>query len=109
MVDYTEGSGKQYHTGVGPNDIGKYVIMPGDPKRCQKIASHFENARLVADVREFVTYTGTLNGEKVSVSEEIKKQEEEQAAQQIEKILEASQCAGLFVLQVDFKIQINIS
>ena len=68
MVDYTEGSGKQYHTGVGPNDIGKYVIMPGDPKRCQKIASHFENARLVADVREFVTYTGTLNGEKVSVT-----------------------------------------
>ena len=33
MVDYTEGSGKQYHTGVGPADIGKYVIMKGDPKR----------------------------------------------------------------------------
>ena len=28
MVDYTEGSGKQYHTGVGPEDIGGYVIMP---------------------------------------------------------------------------------
>ncbi|MBR6342002.1 MAG: uridine phosphorylase [Treponema sp.] len=68
MVDYTEGSGKQYHTGVGPDDIGKYVIMPGDPKRCEKIARHFENARLVADVREYVTYTGTLAGEKVSVT-----------------------------------------
>lgn len=68
MVDYTEGSGKQYHTGVGPEDIGKYVIMPGDPKRCAKIAEHFENAKLVADVREFVTYTGYLNGEKVSVT-----------------------------------------
>ena len=22
MVDYTEGSGRQYHTGVGPQDIG---------------------------------------------------------------------------------------
>ena len=38
MIDYAEGSGKQYHTGVGPEDIGKYVIMPGDPKRCAKIA-----------------------------------------------------------------------
>lgn len=68
MIDYTEGSGKQYHTGVGPADIGKYVIMPGDPKRCSKIAEYFENPKLVADVREFVTYTGTLAGEKVSVT-----------------------------------------
>lgn len=68
MVDYTEGSGKQYHTGVGPEDIGKYIILPGDPKRCEKIAAHFENAQLVSDVREFMTYTGTLDGEKVSVT-----------------------------------------
>lgn len=68
MVDYTEGSGKQYHTGVGPNDIGKYVIMPGDPKRCEKIAKYFDNAKLVADVREYVTYTGTLDGVPVSVT-----------------------------------------
>lgn len=68
MVDYTEGSGKQYHTGVGPQDIGRYVILPGDPKRCQKIAEHFEHPVLVADSREFVTYTGTLDGAKVSVT-----------------------------------------
>ena len=60
MVDYTEGSGKQYHTGVGPGDIGNYVIMPGDPKRCAKIAEFFDDAEMVADVREYVTYTGTL-------------------------------------------------
>ena len=68
MVDYTEGSGKQYHTGVGPSDIGKYVIMPGDPKRCEKIAAHFDNPKLVADVREYTTYTGTLEGVPVSVT-----------------------------------------
>lgn len=68
MVDYTEGSGKQYHTGVGPGDIGKYVIMPGDPKRCEKIAAHFDDAKLIADVREYVTYTGFLDGVKVSVT-----------------------------------------
>lgn len=27
MIDYTEGSGKQYHIGVGPEDIGQYVIL----------------------------------------------------------------------------------
>ncbi len=68
MVDYTEGSGKQYHTGIGPEDIGRYVIMPGDPKRCEKIAAHFDDAKLVADVREYVTYTGYLDGVKVSVT-----------------------------------------
>lgn len=68
MVDYTEGSGKQYHTGVGPNDIGHYVILPGDPKRCAKIAEYFENPVLVADSREYVTYTGYLDGVKVSVT-----------------------------------------
>ena len=68
MVDYTEGSGKQYHTGVGPGDVGKYVILPGDPKRCEKIAAHFDNPVFVADSREYTTYTGTLDGVKVSVT-----------------------------------------
>ncbi len=68
MIDYTEGSGKQYHTGVGPGDIGEYVILPGDPKRCAKIAAHFDNPVLVADSREYITYTGTLDGVKVSVT-----------------------------------------
>ena len=68
MVDYTEGSGKQYHTGIGPGDVGRYVILPGDPKRCEKIAEYFDNPVLIADSREYVTYTGTIEGEKVSVT-----------------------------------------
>ncbi len=68
MIDYTEGSGKQYHTGVGPGDVGEYVILPGDPKRCEKIAAHFDNPVLIADSREYVTYTGTIDGVKVSVT-----------------------------------------
>lgn len=68
MIDYTEGSGKQYHTNVGPKDVGKYVILPGDPKRCAKIAKHFDDAKLVADSREYVTYTGYIDGVKVSVT-----------------------------------------
>ena len=68
MVDYTEGSGKQYHIQCGPGDVGKYVLLPGDPKRCEKIAAYLEDAKQVADSREFVTYTGYLDGEKVSVT-----------------------------------------
>jgi uridine phosphorylase len=68
MIDYAQGSGKQYHTGVGPGDVGRYVILPGDPKRCRKIADHIENAYLVADSREFTTYTGYIEGVKVSVT-----------------------------------------
>ena len=68
MIDYTEGAGVQYHIGVGKGEVGKYVILPGDPKRCEKIAAYFDDAKLVADSREFVTYTGYLDGEKVSVT-----------------------------------------
>ena len=68
MIDYTEGSGKQYHIGVGPNDIGKYVFLPGDPKRVAKIAAFLKDATLVGDSREFTTYTGYIGDTKVSVT-----------------------------------------
>ena len=42
--------------------------MPGDPKRCAKIAEYFDEAKLIADSREYVTYTGYLDGVKVSVT-----------------------------------------
>lgn len=44
------------------------MILPGDPKRCAKIAAHFDDAKLIADSREYVTYTGYLDGVKVSVT-----------------------------------------
>ena len=59
---------RQYHIGLRSEDIGKYVILPGDPKRCEKIAAYFDDAKFVGDRREFVTYTGTLDGVKVSVT-----------------------------------------
>ncbi len=60
--------GEQYHIGLKAGDVGKYVILPGDPKRCKKIAEYFDDAKLVADNREYTTYTGYLNGEKVTVT-----------------------------------------
>lgn len=63
---YSE-SGEQYHIRLKKGDVGEYVIVPGDPKRCVKIAKYFHGAKLVADNREFITYTGSLSGKKVSV------------------------------------------
>ena len=60
--------GLQYHIGLKEGDVGEYVILPGDPKRCEKIAKYFDDAKLVADRREYTTYTGYLNGIKVSVT-----------------------------------------
>ena len=68
MANYSQVEGMQYHIGVKTGEVGKYVILPGDPKRCAKIAAHFDNPVLVADSREYVTYTGTLDGVKVSVT-----------------------------------------
>ena len=57
----------QFHIKCKPGDIGKYVILTGDPKRVEKIAAYLENANLVADNREYVVYTGEISGQKVSV------------------------------------------
>lgn len=67
-MHYSENADKQYHIQVGKGDVGRYVIMPGDPKRCVKIARYLDDAELVADSREYITYTGYLDGVKVSVT-----------------------------------------
>ena len=66
--NYSEDASKQYHIQVGKGEVGRYVILPGDPKRCEKIAKYFDDPVFVADNREYVTYTGTLDGVKVSVT-----------------------------------------
>ena len=58
---------KQFHIQCVPGDVGKYVILPGDPGRCEAIAALFDDARHVAHNREFNIYTGSLLGEPVSV------------------------------------------
>ena len=58
----------QYHIQMKEGDVGRYVFLPGDPGRTEKIASYFDNPELIAYNREYKTYTGTLLGEKVSVT-----------------------------------------
>lgn len=59
---------KQYHIGMERGEVGRYVLLPGDPGRSAKIAAYFDDAHHVVSNREYVTYTGTLLGALVSVT-----------------------------------------
>ncbi len=52
----------QPHIMCGVGDIEKYVLLPGDPKRVEKIAAFFDKPRCVSDYRGFVTYSGKVDG-----------------------------------------------
>jgi len=56
------------HNGAEPGDFAPDVLMPGDPRRAQRIAETvLEDARLVTEVRGILGYTGTFDGRPVSV------------------------------------------
>ncbi len=59
---------KQYHIECGPGDVGRYVLLPGDPGRVPVIAAFLDDARKIAEHREYTTYTGSLDGVPVSVT-----------------------------------------
>jgi len=66
MAVFTD-EGLLYHLHLKKGDVGRYVFLPGDPFRTDLIASYLDDAKLVAHNREHKTWTGYLNGEKVSV------------------------------------------
>ena len=56
------------HLSADPGDFAPAVLMPGDPKRAQRIAEELmPDARLVTDVRGMLGYTGTVDGKPLSV------------------------------------------
>jgi uridine phosphorylase len=56
----------QYHINMKKGDVGRYVILPGDPGRVPKVASFFDSAEEVTFNREYRTFTGMVGGIKVS-------------------------------------------
>ncbi|MDO4731211.1 MAG: nucleoside phosphorylase [Clostridia bacterium] len=60
--------GMMYHIKTKVGDVGRYVLLPGDPFRTDLMASYLDDAKIVAHSREHKTWTGTLLGEKVSVT-----------------------------------------
>lgn len=57
----------RFHLKIRNGDVGRYVILPGDPGRVPLIARHLDNAKQISSNREYNIYTGFLDGEKVSV------------------------------------------
>ena len=58
---------KMMHLQISKDDIqgAKYAILPGDPGRVPKIAAFFDNPKQLAYNREYNSWIGELNGEKV--------------------------------------------
>jgi purine-nucleoside phosphorylase len=56
------------HLAASPGDFAPVVLMPGDPRRAQRIAEElFDDARQVTEVRGILGFTGTFQGDPVSV------------------------------------------
>lgn len=53
---------------VAPGDIPPRVLVCGDPARAERISHRLENARCLAQNREYWTYTGTYKGVEVAVT-----------------------------------------
>ena len=67
-MEELNGQGQQYHICCRPGDVGRYVLLPGDPFRTDYIASFLDDPKLVAHNREHKTWTGALMGVPVSVT-----------------------------------------
>jgi uridine phosphorylase len=57
---------KKYHIGLSREDVGDYVLVPGDPFRTPLIAKHLDDAKEIAFSREYRTFTGKVDGVPVS-------------------------------------------
>jgi uridine phosphorylase len=56
----------QPHIMCGVGDVARYVLLPGDPARVERIAGFLDEAREVASYRGYVTYTGRAGGVDIS-------------------------------------------
>ncbi len=55
------------HITAKPGEIAPIVVMPGDPKRAERIAKEFFDApKLVSDVRGIGAWTGTYEGNPIT-------------------------------------------
>jgi len=60
-------SEEEFHLKIKTGDVGRYVILCGDPGRCEKIAGYFDDPEFLVSNREYTIWNGALEGEKVSV------------------------------------------
>jgi uridine phosphorylase len=59
--------GKMYHVRVKPEEVGRYVLLPGDPNRVKVIAKYLDESYIVSEHREFTVYNGYVESELVTI------------------------------------------
>lgn len=59
--------GSIYHLNILPKDIADTIILVGDPDRVHQVSKYFDSIELKKYKREFVTHTGYLNGNRLTV------------------------------------------
>ena len=60
--------GKQPHLQIESGDVADVVLLPGDPGRVDRIAGHCENARTVAENREYKVVNATYDGVELTIA-----------------------------------------
>lgn len=59
--------GSVYHLNLLPRHVGDVIITVGDPSRVYQVSKHFDEVEFEMNKREFITHTGTLRGQKITV------------------------------------------
>lgn len=59
---------RMMHVGICAGDIGGYVLLPGSPERAEALSHFLSDVREVAWFREYRTFTGFLEGQRVSIT-----------------------------------------
>src|ERR1700754_1648715 len=59
--------GAIYHLGVRPDELAETIIVVGDPDRVKKVSAHFDKIEHKLQHREFITHTGYIGSNKLSV------------------------------------------
>ena len=57
---------KSLYLKAEPGDMGDYVLLTGDPARVDRIAAKLDDARTIAQNREFYSVTGSYGGYAIS-------------------------------------------
>ena len=58
---------KVYHLNIKQEEIADTIIIVGDRARVRQVSQHFDKIDFEIENREFLTYTGTYNGKRLSV------------------------------------------
>ena len=62
------GSREMYHIGLRPEQGAAYALLTGDPGRVEAVAARLEDPAFVCANREYTTWAGRLEGERVLVT-----------------------------------------